>query len=54
MNDELQEAVWELYKEVHGFRPRHFTEDEWNDRNFLTGEYEELVSLLQEKEFDFN
>jgi hypothetical protein len=52
-NDDLQLAVWELYKDVHGVRPRHLTQEEWDDRSFLTGMYDELVSLAEEKEFDF-
>lgn len=52
--DDLQVAVWELYKDVHGARPRHLSQEEWVDRSFLMSMYTELISMANEKEFDFN
>ena len=33
--DELQTAVWNLYKDVHYVHPRHFTDEEWMDHALL-------------------
>jgi hypothetical protein len=33
--DELQTAVWNLYKDVHCVHPRHFTDEEWMDHALL-------------------
>ena len=31
----LQTELWDYYKDVHGVRPRHWTEEQWNDIDFL-------------------
>lgn len=33
--DELQTAVWNLYKDVHCVHPHHFTDEEWMDHALL-------------------
>ena len=42
----LQALIWDLYKDVHGVRPRYFSEQEWNDEKFLQNMYNQLVSML--------
>ena len=32
---DLQTEVWEAYKDAFGFRPRHFTKEDWEDATFL-------------------
>ena len=31
----LQMELWDLYKDAFGGRPRHLTQEEWQDINFL-------------------
>jgi hypothetical protein len=31
----LQTELWDFYKDVHGYRPRHWTQAEWDDLDFL-------------------
>lgn len=31
----LQTELWDLYKDAFGSRPRHLTQEEWQDINFL-------------------
>jgi hypothetical protein len=44
--DLLQIDVWELYKDVMGFRPRHFTQEEWQDEKFLQETLERLLNKV--------
>lgn len=37
--EELQTELWDFYKDVHGVRPRDWTTEEWNDIEFLNGQY---------------
>ena len=42
----MQAEIWDFYKDVHGYRPRHFTEQEWNSREFLQAQWETLVNIV--------
>ena len=43
---QMQAEIWDFYKDVHGYRPRHFTEQEWNSREFLQAQWETLVNIV--------
>lgn len=43
----LQTELWDFYKDVHGMRPRHWTEAQWNDIYFLQDQRKNLVDFLQ-------
>lgn len=44
--DELQTAVWDLYKDVHCVHPRHFTDEEWMDHALLESTLRELLDNI--------
>jgi hypothetical protein len=41
---DLQTELWDFYKDVHGFRPRHWSREEWNDIDFLHKQQQNLIS----------
>jgi hypothetical protein len=41
--EQMQAFLWEFYKSVHNRRPRHWTQSEWNSREFLQQQYDNLV-----------
>jgi len=43
---QMQSTIWDFYKDVHGMRPRHFTEQEWNSREFLQNQYDGLCRYI--------
>ena len=43
---QMQSTLWDFYKDVHGMRPRHWTEQEWNSRQFLQEQYDNLTRYL--------
>ena len=43
---QMQTEIWEFYKDVHGMRPRHFTEQEWNSREFLQKQFDNLLKIV--------
>lgn len=45
LND-LQTELWDFYKDVHGFRPRHWTEAEWASVEFLQAQRAGLFKFL--------
>ena len=32
---DLQSEMWDFYKDVHGIRPRHWTQENWDSMEFL-------------------
>jgi hypothetical protein len=32
---DLQSEMWDFYKDVHGMRPRHWTQENWDSMEFL-------------------
>ena len=44
--DELATEIWELYKDAYGVRPRHITEAQWADRDFLVGLWQQCCDEL--------
>ena len=40
--EELQSHYSDFYKDVHGFRPRSSTDEQWNSEEWLSGEIEGL------------
>jgi hypothetical protein len=44
--DNLQTELWDFYKDVHGIRPRHWTESQWNDIYFLQAQRKNLLNYL--------
>ena len=32
---DLQSELWDFYKDVHGMRPRHWTQENWDSMEFL-------------------
>ena len=43
---QMQFEIWQFYKDVHGMRPRHFTEQEWNSKKFLQKQFDSLVKIV--------
>jgi hypothetical protein len=44
--EQMQATIWDFYKDVHGFRPRHFTQQEWDSMEFLQREYDNLCKIV--------
>ena len=47
---DLQSAVWDLYKDVTGVRPRHLTEEQWADRQLVETMVSDLVKSISQSE----
>lgn len=43
----LQMELWELYKDVHGVRPRHWTETDWADIQYLETQKQLLLNIME-------
>ena len=43
---QLQDTIWDFYKDVHGMRPRHFTPQEWESREFLLEQFKALHRIV--------
>ena len=43
---QMQTTIWDFYKDVHGMRPRHFTQQEWDSREFLENELNSLTRIV--------
>jgi len=43
---DLQTELWDFYKDVHGFRPRHWSREEWNDIDFLHKQQQNLINII--------
>ena len=43
----LQSEYSDFYKDVHGFRPRSSTDEQWNSAEWLEGEIDGLHAYLQ-------
>lgn len=35
--DELQSYLSDFHKDYYGFRPRHYSNEDWNNKQFLIG-----------------
>jgi hypothetical protein len=44
--DQMQATLWDFYKDVHGYRPRHWTQQEWDSRDFLQKEFDSLSKII--------
>ena len=45
--EDLQSHYSDFYKDVHGFRPRSSTDEQWNSEEWLSGEIDGLHAYLQ-------
>ena len=45
--EELQSHYSDFYKDVHGFRPRSSTDEQWNSEEWLSGEIDGLHAYLK-------
>ena len=45
LND-LQTELWDFYKDVHGIRPRHWTQQEWDSMEFLQDQRQALINTI--------
>ena len=45
--EELQSHYSDFYKDVHGFRPRSSTDEQWNSEQWLQGEIDDLHKYLE-------
>ena len=46
--EELQSHYSDFYKDVHGFRPRSSTDEQWNSAEWLQGEIDGLHEYLKD------
>jgi len=46
--EELQSHYSDFYKDVHGFRPRSSTDEQWNSEEWLQGEIDGLHAYLKD------
>ena len=46
--EELQSYYSDFYKDVHGFRPRSSTDEQWNSEEWLSGEIDGLHAYLKD------
>ena len=44
---DLQSEMWDFYKDVHGIRPRHWTDAEWASMEFLQAQREGLIKVIE-------
>jgi len=44
--EELQNILWDYYKDVHGVRPRHWTGDQWDSILFLKDQCATLDDIV--------
>ena len=44
--EDLQSHYSDFYKDVHGFRPRSSTDEQWNSEQWLQGEIDDLHRYL--------
>lgn len=45
--EDLQSCYSDFYKDVHGFRPRSSTDEQWNSEEWLSGEIDSLHAYLK-------
>lgn len=45
--EELQSIYWDMYKDAHGFRPRHVDTTDWTEQAFIQ-EFENLQRIINE------
>ena len=45
--EELQSHYSDFYKDVHGFRPRSSTDEQWNSEEWLSGEIDGLHAYIK-------
>jgi hypothetical protein len=44
--ERLQADVWDFYKDVHNMRPRQWSQEQWNDENFLRLQMKQLSDIV--------
>ena len=47
--EELQSIYWDMYKDAHGFRPRHVDTTHWTEEMFVA-EFEALELVIRQEE----
>ena len=47
--EELQSIYWDMYKDAHGFRPRHVDTTHWTEEMFVA-EFEALELAIRQEE----
>ena len=48
----LQSEIWDFYKDVHGIRPRHFTQENWDSFEFLQEQRQKLCNIVANMSHD--
>lgn len=43
---DLQSELWDFFKDVHGMRPRHWNQEQWDSMEFLQEQREQLVRAV--------
>lgn len=43
---DLQTEMWDFYKDVHGIRPRHWTQEQWDSMEFLQDQRQKLCDTI--------
>jgi hypothetical protein len=43
---DLQTEMWDFFKDVHGYRPRHWTQQEWDSMEFLQDQRQKLCDTI--------
>ena len=51
---EMQDTIWEFYKDVYGTRPRHLIVQDWNSREFLQAQYDSLWQVIERRRSEEN
>jgi len=49
LTEELHSIFWDMYKDAHGFRPRHVDTTAWTEAEF-NEEFEHLSRMIQDNE----
>ena len=42
----MKTLVWDMYYDVYGVRPEHFTDADWNNSDFLIAEIKSLEAIM--------
>lgn len=45
---DLQSEMWDFYKDVHGIRPRHWSDAEWGSIEFLQHQRQMLINYIEQ------
>lgn len=47
---QMQAYLWDFYKQIHNRRPRHWTDAQWNSREFLQQQCDALIAIEDQEE----